>query len=136
MKKPAKVMRAEAREVDGRLCFVLIGKDGAGRPVELAIPAEGLQPVYAEAVRRLDAYRAQQGREQFGEYHTTVTSPGTPATVGTMTTTDGETVVLIVRQGTPAEMNLSFSPSDARALARAFDRMADQAEQGEGPARH
>ena len=137
MKKPARLIRTEARMVDDRLCAVLIGKDGAGRTIEIAIPEHGLQAVYADAVARLDAYRAQEGRQQAGEYHSTFTTPGTPAKVGTMATTDGETVVLTVRQGDPTELSLSYSPSDARALARELEKGADQADEaGAQPARH
>ena len=113
-KTPARIMRSEARVVDGRHVIVFCGKDSAGRSVEMCIPAEGLEAAFVESAKRLTAAQNQASRATAQEW---AQSRHLPAEVCRVATTDDGKVVLTARLGLPDEVSLSFDPDTAREIA-------------------
>lgn len=133
MKKPARIIRHEPRTIDGRRCLVVIGKDSAGRHVEIAIPEDGLQLVFADAVRRMMAHEAQEGREDITGRIKIISALGTPAEVRLAEFEAEDAVILITKKGEPEELSLRYSSEDARAVGEELIRAADAIDSGNQP---
>jgi hypothetical protein len=103
--KTVKIMRHEAGELDGVIVPYCIGRDGAGREMRFAIPADGLQDVYADAERRALAYVSQKGEEVRGKWRKMhYRHSATRWNVGRIEIPEGEKVAVIIDQGLPTEL--------------------------------
>lgn len=132
-----RIVRLDVVRAGGHLCVRFIGIDGDGNDVGLLLPAAGLGATLAIANKKVDEFNAELNPPPGWRRVTPL--PGTPCQVRQFSTTDSETVLLCLTEGGPLSgLDLSFSPSEARALAADLLKTADDIDRqppgGSGPA--
>lgn len=113
-KTPTRVMAMDVREIDGKMVVVLRGKDKIGRNVEMMIPTEGWDAVFADGASRINAFRNAQD-EPVGGWSRSFHHAGVPCRVAS---TDDGKVLVIARHRLPSEVRLLFEKADAQAVAQ------------------
>ena len=126
-KKPARVFHVRIGDLDGRAVIIFGGKGGAGRSIEVCVPAEGWTAIDVDVRRKLAASENAAHPPIPGQWAPTHHEDAGQMKTGT---TDDGRVLLIARLGLPDEVRLSMDRSTARALA---DSLAEEASRGDPP---